>query len=377
MTASFWSKNFIKFHDTDVIIVGAGFAGLSTAFWLTHFQPGLRITILDRLSPGAGASGRNAGFLTKGSSAFYKSLSSKWGTQEARELFEFAESSLKETHEHILTKSSGLDFEVTRSLTLLECEDVPPGVGLDFKWVKQGELPFKLQKKYAGGYQSGPEYKINPRELLAHLEQILLKRKVRFQNNLSAYRLVSEGVLTEDCLIRGKQVVLALNGYFPQFHPAFKKIVTPRRAQMLAVQLDEPLDCPDLYYHPDERVYWRMLKGNILLIGGKRLVDTEGEMGDFEKVTPIIQDALEEFLHSNLKLKFQVVHRWSGIMGFTEEELPFVTKASAPLDAFAIGGFSGHGMGLGFRSGKEMAQLMIGELQESLFTKIKSVKIDI
>lgn len=374
---TFWSKQFVKSQETDVIIVGAGFAGLSTAYWLGHFQPGLRITIIDRFSPGAGASGRNAGFLTKGSFAFYQSLSNKWGSDQARELFKFAEGSIQETHEHILSKISGLDFEVTQSLTVLEREGAPLGVGLDFEWIKQAELPLKLQKKYKGAYQSGPEYKINPRELIYHLEQILLKRRVRFQNELSAFRLLPEGVLTEDCLIKGKQVVLALNGYLPQFHPSFKKLVTPRRAQMLAVQLNETLDCPDLYYHPDERVYWRMQNDNILLVGGKRLVDTEGETGDFEKVSPVVQDALEHFLKSTLDLKFQVLHRWSGIMGFTEDELPIVTKANAPLDAFVIGGFSGHGMGLGFRSGKEMAQIMIGELKESLFTKIKSVKIDL
>lgn len=377
MTTAYWSRKFIKSHDTDVIIVGAGFAGLSTAFWLTHFKPELRITILDRLAPGAGASGRNAGFLTKGSSAFYKSLMSKWGTDQAIEIFKFAENSIQETHDHLLSKSSGLDFEITRSLTLLERQEELGGIDHCFDWVKQEDLPAQLQKKYIGGYQSGPEYKVNPRELLIGLQQILQKRKVVFLNDSSAYRLVPEGVLTEVCLIKGQKVVLALNGYFPQFHPAFKKLITPRRAQMLAVQLSESLDCSDLYYHPDERVYWRMQKDNILLVGGKRLVDTEGETGDFEKISFLIQDALEDFLRRNLSLQFQVIHRWSGIMGFTEEELPFVTRINAPIDAFAIGGFSGHGMGLGFRSGKEMAQLITGELKESFFSKIKSVNIDL
>lgn len=35
MTASYWSKNFSKTHDTDVIIVGAGFAGAFNCF-LAH-----------------------------------------------------------------------------------------------------------------------------------------------------------------------------------------------------------------------------------------------------------------------------------------------------------------------------------------------------
>lgn len=377
MTASYWSKNFSKTHDTDVIIVGAGFAGLSTAFWLTEFQPHLRITILDRSSPGAGASGRNAGFLTKGSFSFYRSLSQRWGDNKALEIFKYAASSIQDVHDYILKKKSDLSFEVSQSLTLLERVEGLKGEGNNFAWVKQEKLPAKLQDKYLGGYQSGPEYKINPRELLMHMQDMLVSRKVRFQNDLSAFKLTDQGVLTEDCLVRGRKVILALNGYFPQFHSAFKKLITPRRAQMLAVELREPLNCPDLYYHPDERVYWRMLKDNILIVGGKRLVDAEGETGDFEKLSPIIQNALEAFLADYLKLEFQVVHRWSGIMGFTEDELPFVTRVNAPIDTFALGGFSGHGMGLGFRSGKEMAQLVTEDMKESFFSKIKSVRIDL
>lgn len=64
-------------------------------------------------------------------------------------------------------------------------------------------------------------------------------------------------------------------------------------------------------------------------------------------------------------------------MGFTEDELPFVTRVNAPIDTFALGGFSGHGMGLGFRSGKETAQLVTEDMKESFFSKIKSVRIDL
>jgi hypothetical protein len=49
---------------TDVVIVGGGFTGLWTAWWLLEREPGLGITILERDIVGGGASGRNGGFLT-------------------------------------------------------------------------------------------------------------------------------------------------------------------------------------------------------------------------------------------------------------------------------------------------------------------------
>ncbi len=49
---------------TDVVIVGGGFTGLWTAWWLLDREPDLRVTILEADIVGGGASGRNGGFLT-------------------------------------------------------------------------------------------------------------------------------------------------------------------------------------------------------------------------------------------------------------------------------------------------------------------------
>jgi glycine/D-amino acid oxidase-like deaminating enzyme len=49
---------------TDVVIVGGGFTGLWTAWWLLEREPDLRVTILEADIVGGGASGRNGGFLT-------------------------------------------------------------------------------------------------------------------------------------------------------------------------------------------------------------------------------------------------------------------------------------------------------------------------
>lgn len=47
----------------DVIIIGEGFSGLSTAGRLAELRPEARIALVDALEVGQGASGRNAGFI--------------------------------------------------------------------------------------------------------------------------------------------------------------------------------------------------------------------------------------------------------------------------------------------------------------------------
>src|SRR5690606_30829683 len=49
--------------DADVVILGAGYSGLWTAWFLKHYQPDLQVVMLDAAVAGAGASGRNGGWL--------------------------------------------------------------------------------------------------------------------------------------------------------------------------------------------------------------------------------------------------------------------------------------------------------------------------
>jgi glycine/D-amino acid oxidase-like deaminating enzyme len=50
--------------DVDVAIVGAGFTGLWTAYYLLRSDPSLRVAVLERETAGFGASGRNGGWLS-------------------------------------------------------------------------------------------------------------------------------------------------------------------------------------------------------------------------------------------------------------------------------------------------------------------------
>ena len=50
--------------EVDVCIVGGGYTGLWTAYYLAHAQPDLRIAVLEQRFAGFGASGRNGGWLT-------------------------------------------------------------------------------------------------------------------------------------------------------------------------------------------------------------------------------------------------------------------------------------------------------------------------
>jgi len=378
MTTSIWTKNKIYQNPdikTDVLIVGAGYVGLSSAYWLKQYRPDLKITVLDRGLVGSGASGRNAGFLTKGSAFFYHHLMQRFNLQKALEIFSFAQRSLELVSSHLLESASDIQFEQTTSLTLVKNPDFIKNLDLfknelakcAFNWLEPSYLSPLLKNKFLGGFESLNEFKINPIQLLHALRKELQRRSVNIIDEMTAYRLEENIVFTDSLKIHAENIVFALNGYSGRFLNEWSNFIKPYRAQMLAVELKHPLNCPSLYYDPEDRVYWRKSGENSLLIGGKRLLDEQNEQTDFDHLNGKIQTALEAYLRDTLGLNYNVLHRWSGIMGFTQSELPIVTKLKNNKSVHLIGGFSGHGMGFGFHAGKDLAEVLLNLKTKSFF----------
>lgn len=324
----------------DYVIVGAGFVGLSTAFWLREHSSSAKILVVDKSGIGEGASGKNAGFLTKGSAFFYRHLVERWGEVKALEIFKFAESSLKLLDEHILS-SSGLEYLETSSLTLFRenAPELPDGFGFELS-------PSPFSSVFSGALRSPYEFKIRSLNLLLHMHELLKEKNVDFRlNSLPPLEVGSQ------------KTIYCLNAYTSTLLPEFKDRIQPKRAQMLRVRMS-PSSVPgeELFYDPSERVYFRKEGQDKLLIGGKRLVDPRNEETLTEGNSDLIQSALETYLKS-LDIKFEVMDRWSGIMGFTENELPILEDQN---NRIVLGGFSGHGMGLGFHAGKVAAERVLG-----------------
>src|SRR5690606_5766262 len=110
-------KNF------DVTIIGGGIAGVSTAYWLLHNDPTLKVALVEKYDLASGATGRNAGFITCGSVEHFNRLVEKHGASEADEIWKFSEKNLALLKEHIIQdKHQELLFEHKGSFSLADSE---------------------------------------------------------------------------------------------------------------------------------------------------------------------------------------------------------------------------------------------------------------
>src|SRR5216684_607343 len=73
--------------DTEVAVIGAGITGTATALWLA--RAGVRVRVLEARRIAAGASGRNGGFISYGTTELYTTIIQRYGHEQARRLWAF------------------------------------------------------------------------------------------------------------------------------------------------------------------------------------------------------------------------------------------------------------------------------------------------
>ena len=363
MTLSCWQQDLAEpmSWQGDVAIVGAGIAGLSLAYWLKELAPELSVAILEAQDVGAGASGRNAGFNTAGSTFYLAQLAQKYGESHAEAYWDFKQESLRLMREQLfsrlrvshdlwgsttLYRNSG-EYQLHRELVTRLSRSAPLVVSAE-QLLQQGLGGF------CGGLNFAHEGRVHSMGLLQAMRAELIERGV----HIYTQQAVGWGEALSDAVAlhcaRGKataqHVFLALNGYAARFHPELANWVVPKRAQMVALASGE-WRLPGNFYDPAHKVYFRQapeLTSAPLLIGGMRLLDEMAENTESDHVSPVIQQALQDYGERILGYKAPVLGRWSGTMGFTPEEKPYVRAVPFLKHTTFVGGFSGHGMGVAF-----------------------------
>ncbi|WP_169945711.1 FAD-binding oxidoreductase [Microbispora sp. H11081] len=97
----------------DVAVVGAGYTGLWTAYYLKKADPSLRIVVLEKEFAGFGASGRNGGWLTGALAGSPGRYAKTHGRDAARRL----QRAMFETVDEVIrvTREEGIDADVVKS----------------------------------------------------------------------------------------------------------------------------------------------------------------------------------------------------------------------------------------------------------------------
>ncbi len=155
--------------------------------------------------------------------------------------------------------------------------------------------------------------------------------------------------------LQAANAVICTNGYARELLPDLA--VYPARGQVLKTAPIPGLKLRGTFHYDEGYYYFRDHDGGVLLGGGRNL-DVVGETTTVDATTPPIQHALEELLRTVILpgQPFEVVQRWSGIMGMGPNKSPMVEKHSPRVTvAVRLGGM---GVAIGIRVARQAAALV-------------------
>lgn len=372
MSISLWRRtNALGTIACDTAIIGAGVAGLSAALHLQ--RRGIDALIVERHGVGAGASSRNAGFLMRGAADNYAAAVRDWGRAMAQVVWRTTELNLEGLRQlgigRLLTyraiPSCLVAFEEQELEELRESVALLKEDGFAVGWADAGTDSFWSHARPLGGLVNPNDASINPVEMLVLLRS-MLARAVMEQQEVFAVNEVDGGVevLTSDARVVCRRVLVCLNAYAGTLFPQLANLVVPNRGQKLALHAPGMrLDAS--YYANHGGEYFRQPAPDVITLGGWRRFFELEERTMEDRVTEGVQGGLEAFAEKIFGRRLAVIARWSGTMGFTPDGLPLIGPVAGypSRNVWFCGGFTGHGMSLGFQTANHAVAAMLGEEQ--------------
>lgn len=380
MSVSLWmDRSSEKKITKDIVIIGGGIAGVSAAYWLQKEDPTLEIALVEKYQVGDGATGRNAGFITCGSVEHFNRLVGKHGRDEASKIWAYSEENLKLLKENIICgREEEFLFENAGSFSLASSENefeelknsaaLMESFNIDVDIIDEAGVKERLgAENFVGGIKYVGDASVHPLKMLNGIRDTILKngKNVEFFENSEVYAIDSENgnkvVKTRTHEIEAPMVVFATNGYSPLLNDFFKDKIFATRGQIMATE-PVPRFMEGPCYANFVLDYFRQLPTGEMVIGGFRQLQKDVEMGYSDETSEVIQSALEKFLHDHIPniRKAKITHRWSGIMGFSADGQPMVGALPTDPQLFFLGGFTAHGLGLAFHSGKVLTDGLFG-----------------
>jgi len=364
----------------DVAIVGAGYTGLWTAWYLASLEPGLRIAIVEAEIAGFGASGRNGGWCL-GSLA---GLEVVYGEPGAREGGIALQRALFETVDEVgrVCEREGIDCHWRKggSVTvasveahrrgLLEELDELRALGFgeeDYRWLEPEACRALVRSQgNLGGLFTPHCAALQPALLARGLAEAVERRGVRIYECSPALALERGCVTTPNGRLRAETVVRATEAYTKTIR-GHARALAPLHSLMFATEplpeaVWKEIGLPNRETFGDPRrmvIYGQRTLDDRLAFGargayyfGSRIFDRFSEHAQAHRVVQEIAESLFPVLRGQ-----RISHRWGGALAVPRNWRPTVSLDRQSGLATG-GGYVGEGVAAANLAGRTLADLI-------------------
>lgn len=372
----------------DVIIVGAGYCGLSTALHLA--EQGVDVVLLEAQEVGFGGSGRNGGQVIPGLKYDPSELLARFGAKEGQRLVDFAGSTADAVFE--LIDKHALDVPRVRQGWIQGAHNAQAmqlaqqrardwaAQGVATELLDQGQAERLLgTNKYLGGWVDPRGGGIQPLSYARELARVAIAAGVRLFSQSRVTALQRSGKQWTATVAGGsvtaERVLLCTNGYTDDLWPNLRKTIIDANSFQVATQPLPPAlrqtILPQGHVSSDARnllLYYRFDHTGRLLMGGR---------GTFQEPDPTRRDHWSHLEAAVTKLFPQVAgipfdYRWCGHVAVTRDYLPHLHE---PAPGLLIDiGCQGRGVGLQTRMGQALASYLLSGDQRVLPVQPSGIK---
>ncbi|NMJ40695.1 FAD-binding oxidoreductase [Roseomonas sp. JC162] len=356
----------------DVLVIGAGFTGLSTALHLA--ERGVRVVVLDAAEPGWGASGRNGGQVNPGLKPDPDEVERDFGPDLGGRMVRFAWGAPETTFALIRRWQIACDARQGGTLRAAYQPRHAEGLRRSAEQGMRRGFPVRLLDEDAARAATGHRrYRaimldasggdVQPLDYARGLADAALRAGARIHGGTPVTRLAREGgtwcATTPAGVVRADMVVLGTNGYTDDLWPGLRRSVVPVFSSIVATAPLAPEVARgilplrgSLYESGNITVYLRVDQAGRLLIGGRgpqRPIDGPGPVRYLvryaERLWPVLAGAAW-------------THGWNGQLAMTEDHYPHIHEPAPGL--YACLGYNGRGVALSTAMGGEIAKLATG-----------------
>jgi glycine/D-amino acid oxidase-like deaminating enzyme len=373
--------------EADVAIVGAGFTGLWTAYYLARSDPSLTVLVLEGEHVGFGASGRNGGWVSgffSGSARRYERLAGRARLRALRAAMfqtvgEVAAVARSEGIECSLLQGGRLEVatddaqarRLHEALAGARQEGLPEE---DLRELSPAELESRISVSGARAATYTPHVaRVQPARLLTGLAGAAERAGVRIHEGTPVLAISPHAAHTGTGTVRARWIVRATEGYTASLR-GLRRSLLPMNSSMI---ITEPLgeaawreigwagrellaDGAHVY------VYLQRTDDGRIAIGGRGVPYRYGSRTDGRGETAAatvagLRARLEELFPASAGARIE--HAWSGVLGVPRDWC--VSVDADPRSGIAwAGGYVGEGVAAANLAGRTLRDLLLGRSSE-------------
>ena len=369
-------------NNTDVVVIGGGYAGLATALGLIEQQPDLRVTIIEAKHIGYGASGRTAGhiFYVPPAGLVLQDLSKEKYLSDVNFARQIVDDQINKIR--VLLEKTNFDWEIKDNRVgavarnsfelagIRWAEKLMNTIGYK-SYLYEGEAAMARISYQAKGYLSMPTKTFHPFKLILALRSLLERQGVNFFEDTPATNVqnTAQGVrvITPKGVVQAQKAVVTTNAYIRQnelqLEPRFPKTGVLHTYMIATDQLSEAqmkAISPSVEDFGDASItfFYSRFHDKRFLFGG---VDRKSE-ASFD------DDRREKSfrkLHAELISRFPFLAEiplyaaWGGAFQKTSNRVPLIRRASENSNIILNTGYSDNGIAGTLFSSRLMPTLVL------------------